>query len=236
VSDVREKDQGSETPTDGDGVSPKRLTRKEKQANTRSRLLRSAGKVFCRKGMDRGSIDEVAEDAGYTKGAFYANFKSKEELFLAMLDERFAERLEEIDRIAAGGGPLEAQAREAGADFARHLGADPEWERLFFEFTAYAARNEDFRQELVTRYRALRERIAEAYLRGAERAGVEPPLPVEHVAMMTFAMANGFALEKLLEPDTVPNELYGTMLAIFFTGLRKLVEEREGAATSAGGA
>jgi AcrR family transcriptional regulator len=182
--------------------------------------------------MDRGSIDEVAEDAGYTKGAFYANFKSKEELFLAMLDERFAERLEEIDRIAAGGGPLEAQAREAGADFARHLGADPEWERLFFEFTAYAARNEDFRQELVTRYRALRERIAEAYLHGAERAGVEPPLPVEQVAMMTFAMANGFALEKLLEPDTVPDELYGTMLAIFFTGLRKLVEEREGAAKS----
>ena len=95
---------------------PRRLTRKQKQADTRSRLMRSAAKVFCRKGMAGGSIDEVAQDAGYTKGAFYANFKSKEELFLAMLDERFAQRLEEINRVATAGGGLEEQAREAGAD------------------------------------------------------------------------------------------------------------------------
>jgi AcrR family transcriptional regulator len=216
-------------------VTRKRLTRKEKQADTRSRLLRSATKVFCRKGMDRGSVEEVAGDAGFTKGAFYANFKSKEELFLAMLDERFGERLDEIDRISEAGGPLESQVREAGEDFARGLGADPVWQRLFFEFTAYAARNDDFRQELVTRYRALRNRIAAVYARGAERAGVEPPLPVDEVAMMTFAMANGFALEKLLEPETVPDELYGAMLAVFFTGLRTLVEERDGAALAGAG-
>jgi AcrR family transcriptional regulator len=125
-------------------VTRKRLTRKEKQADTRSRLLRSAAKVFCRKGMDRGSVEEVAGDAGFTKGASYANFKSKEELFLAMLDERFGERLDEIDRISEAGGPLESQVREAGEDFARGLGADPVWQRLFFEFTAYAARNDDF--------------------------------------------------------------------------------------------
>ena len=216
-------------------MTRKRLTRKEKQADTRSRLLRSAAKVFCRKGMDRGSVEEVAGDAGFTKGAFYANFKSKEELFLAMLDERFGERIDEIDRIAEAGGPLESQVRGAGEDFAHGLGADPVWQRLFFEFTAYAARNDDFRQELVTRYRALRDRIAAVYARGAERAGVESPLPVDHVAMMTFAMANGFALEKLLEPETVPDELYGTMLAVFFTGLRTLVEERDGAALAGAG-
>jgi AcrR family transcriptional regulator len=214
-------------------MTARRLTRKERQAKTRSRLLSSAAKVFCRKGMEGGSIDEVAGAAGFTKGAFYANFKNKEELFLAMLDERFAERLEEIDRIAAGGGGLEAQAREAGTEFARCLADDPEWQRLFFEFTAYATRNDDFRQELATRYRALRERIAEVYRQGAEHVGVEPPLPADEVAMMTFAMANGFALEKLLEPDTVPDELYATMLAVFFTGLGKLLEET-GAAQAVG--
>ncbi|HYU61707.1 MAG TPA: TetR/AcrR family transcriptional regulator [Solirubrobacterales bacterium] len=205
---------------------PPRLTRKERKANTRSNLLRSAAKVFCRKGMEGGSIDEVAQDAGYTKGAFYANFKSKEELFLAMLDERFEERLEEIDRVAAAGGGIEDQAREAGADFARHLG-DDEWHRLFLEFTAYAARDEDFRQELTTRLRSLRERIAAVYRSTAEQAGTEPPLPVEQVAMMTFTMANGFALAKLLEPDEVPDELFGTMLAVLFTGLGAIATERE---------
>jgi AcrR family transcriptional regulator len=205
---------------------PRRLTRKEKQARTRTCLMSSAAKVFARRGMEQASIDEVAEDAGYTKGAFYANFKSKEELFLAMLDERFAERLEQCDRVMASGGSPVEQARQIGLDFMRYVAADPEWERLFFEFAAYAARNDEFRQELVTRYRSLRERIADSYRRRAEELGVEPPIPVEDLATMTFAMANGVALEKLLEPDAVPEDLYATMLSLFFTGLGDLAAER----------
>jgi AcrR family transcriptional regulator len=199
-----------------------RLTRKEKQAHTRTCLMEAAVRVFTKRGLQQASIDEVAEDAGYTKGAFYANFKSKEELFLAMLDERFAERLEEIDRVMSTSADVTDQAHEAGADFMRYVSADPEWQRLFFEFAAYAARNEEFRQELVTRYRALRDRIAQGLARRAEEAGVEPPLPVDQVALMTFAMANGVALERLLEPELVPDHLYGTMLASLFTGLKAL--------------
>jgi AcrR family transcriptional regulator len=206
-------------------MSPRRLSRKEKQAHTRSCLMKSAAKIFARRGLQQASIDEVAEDAGFTKGAFYANFKNKEELFLAMLDESFADRLEEIDRVMQSDDALEAQARQAGIDFLRHVGADPEWERLFFEFAAYAARNEEFRQELVTRYRSLRDRIGDLYRRRVEELGVESPVPVEDIALMTFAMANGIALEKLLEPEAVSDELYGTMLMIFFTGLRALVED-----------
>jgi AcrR family transcriptional regulator len=208
-------------------MARKRLTRKEKQAHTRSCLMQSAAKIFARRGLQQASIDEVAEDAGFTKGAFYANFKSKEELFLAMLDERFAERLKEIDRVLATEAEPEAQARQAGADFSRYVSADPEWQRLFFEFTAYAARNEEFRDELVTRYRTLRDRIAETYGRRAEELGVISPVPLEEVSLMTFAMANGVALEKLLEPEAVSDELYGTMLMIFFAGLRALAESAQ---------
>jgi AcrR family transcriptional regulator len=213
---------------------PPRLTRKEKQAHTRSCLMKSAAKVFARRGLQQASIDEVAGEAGYTKGAFYANFKSKEELFLAMLDERFAERLEQIELAAASDADLDSQVRQASADFTEYISADPEWQRLFFEFSAYAARNEDFRQELVTRYRALRERIAEVYARAAEQAGVEPPIPVDQVAVMTFAMANGIALEKLLEPETVSDDAYGTMLAIFFRGLAAMVEDAAQTSDGAG--
>ena len=209
-----------------------RLTRKEKQAHTRFCLMEAAARVFAKRGLQQASIDEVAEDAGYTKGAFYANFKSKEELFLAMLDERFAERLEEIDRVMSTSADVTDQAHEAGADFMRYVSADPEWQRLFFEFAAYAARNEEFRQELVTRYRTLRDRIAQGLARRAEEAGVEPPLPVDQVALMTFAMANGVALERLLEPELVPDHLYGTMLASLFTGLKALHEAPEEAPAS----
>jgi AcrR family transcriptional regulator len=204
---------------------PRRRTRKEQQAHTRSCLMTSAAKVFARRGLQQASIDEVAEDAGYTKGAFYANFKSKEELFLAMLDERFARRIEEIDRAARDHGAPEEQARRAGQDFGRYIHADPEWQRLFFEFTAHAARNDEFRQELVTRYRALRERIAAVYERRAHELGLELPVPFEQVALMTVAMANGVALERLLDGDAVPDDLFGTMMLVFFTGLRALASD-----------
>jgi AcrR family transcriptional regulator len=190
--------------------------------------MKSAAKVFARRGLQQASIDEVAGDAGFTKGAFYANFKSKEELFLAMLDERFAGRIEEIDRVAADDIEPEEQARRAGLDFSHYLAADPEWQRLFFEFAAHAARNDDFREELVTRYSALRRRIAAVYERRAEELGVEPPVPHDQIAVMTFAMANGIALEQLLEPDAVPDDLFGTMLMVFFTGLRTLAAEGAG--------
>ena len=199
-----------------------RLTRKEKQAHTRECLMQSAARVFTRRGLQQASIDEVAEDAGFTKGAFYANFKSKEELFLAMLDERFSERIEEIERVIAGEGTTAEKAQRAGDDFTQMIVADPEWQRLFFEFSAYAARNDEFREELVTRYRSMRDRIAAALRARAEAAGFESALPYDHIALMTCAMANGVALEKLLEGEEVPDDLYGTMLTLLFAGLDSL--------------
>jgi AcrR family transcriptional regulator len=203
-----------------------RMTREERRAHTRTCLMEAAGRIFSRRGLQQASIDEVAEEAGFTKGAFYANFRSKEELFLAMLDERFAMRLAEIEEVVGSGEELEEQTRRAGEDFTRSIRSNPEWERLFLEFAAYAARNSDFRAELVTRYRSLREAMAEAFARYCEAHDVEPPIPIQQVALMTFAMANGFALEQLLEPEDVDDDVYSSMLLVFFTGLRALAEQR----------
>jgi AcrR family transcriptional regulator len=203
-----------------------RRSRAEQRAHTRTCLMEAAGKIFSRRGLQQASIDEVAEEAGFTKGAFYANFRSKEELFLAMLDERFAGRLAEIEQVVASDDDLEDQARRAGDDFTRYVRADPEWERLFFEFAAHAARNDDFRAELVTRYRSLREAMSTAFARWCEAHEIDPPVPLDRVALMIFSMANGFALEQLLEPDDVDDDVYATMLLVFFTGLRTLAEQR----------
>ena len=139
-----------------------------------------------------------------------------------MLDERFAQRLAEIERIVESDAEVEDQVREAGSDFASYVLADPQWQRLFFEFAAYAARHEDFRRELVKRYALLRDRIADVYRRRIERLGITAPVPVEQVSVMTFAMANGVALEALLEPEAVSEDLFSTMLTVFFTGLGEL--------------
>jgi AcrR family transcriptional regulator len=197
------------------------VKRREKQAATRSSLLRSAARVFCRKGLEGASIDEVAADAGYTKGAFYANFKSKEELFLVMLDERFAVEIERLDRALAGTEEPAEEARHATQDFVRSMGRDQEWRKLYFEFVAYAARNEQFRQELATRHRALRQRMAEILRRWSADFPATPPFPIEDIATMTDFMADGFLLDQLIDPD-LDEELLATLMLIFVRGLQAL--------------
>jgi AcrR family transcriptional regulator len=196
------------------------LSRLEKQQRTREALLTAASKLFCRRGLEGTSIDEVAEAAGYTKGAFYANFKSKEELFLVMLDEKFSHELERIDRALAGTAEPDQEARAAAADYI-HFASDDEWPRLYFEFAAHAARNEEFRQELATRQQAMRDRLVKVYERWSKDFPVDPPLPLADIAAMTYFMADGFLVDHLIEPG-LSEDLYTTMLGVFFRGLEAM--------------
>ena len=201
-------------------VKTRAMTRHEKQQQTRGALLRAAAKLFSERGLEGASIDEIAEAAGYTKGAFYANFGSKEELFLVMMDEKFSSELERIDRALAGTDEPRDEAREAAAEF-MHLASDEDWPRLYFQFAAHAARNEEFREEFATRQRAMRERIVKVYRRWSKDFPAQPPLPIEDIAAMTFFMADGFLVDKLLDPG-LRDELYPTMLAVFFRGLEAM--------------
>jgi AcrR family transcriptional regulator len=196
-------------------------TRREKQQRTRSSLLRAAAKVFCKRGLEGASIDEVTEQAGFTKGAFYANFRNKEELFLVMLDEKFAAELERLDRALAGADEPHDEARSAAADFIHFARSDPDWPRLYLHFAAHAARNEDFRRELATRQRAMRERLVKIYERWTADFPALPPLPLEDITAMTYFMADGFLVDQLIEPE-LSEELYTTMLSVFFRGLEAM--------------
>ena len=193
------------------------LSRAEKQEQTRESLLKAASKLFCRRGLEGTSIDQIAEAAGYTKGAFYANFKSKEELFLVMLDEKFAHELERIDQSLPGADDPDLEAREAAAEYI-HFASGDEWPRLYFGFAAHAARNEEFREELATRQRAMRDRLVSVYERWINHYGVDPPLPLADIAAMTYFMADGFLVDRLIEPG-LDEDLYPAMLAVFFRGL-----------------
>jgi AcrR family transcriptional regulator len=171
------------------------MTRAERRARTRSELLDSAARVFARRGLHAGSVEQVAEEAGLTKGAVYSNFASKEELFLAMLAERYAERLRELRAIAGAAETPEATMQAGGVDFAATLDADPEWAALYVEVAAI----------------------------GAEQAGhFEAPFPPERIAAMLLAIGNGFALEHRLDPEAVPAEVMPELLAVFAAGLRAM--------------
>jgi AcrR family transcriptional regulator len=203
-----------------------RPTRGERQSATRAALLRSASRSICEHGMHGASIDRIAQEAGYTKGAFYANFASKEELFLVMLDEKFASELERLEAAMAGSGEPADEARQAAEEFLSYVDRDPEWPRLSQEFAAHAARNDGFRAEFAARQRELRARMAEVFARWASAFGVEAPLPPADLAAMTFFMADGFLLDRIIDPE-LDDGLYATMFEVFMRGLGAMAEVRQ---------
>jgi AcrR family transcriptional regulator len=211
-------------------MSDQTLTRREKQRHTRKCLLEAAAKIFSQQGLEGTSVEQVAQSAGYTKGAFYANFKSKEELFLVMLDERFAEELDRLDELLAGTQePLE-EATAAATDFIRFTSG--EWSRLYFQFVAHAAQDEDFRQELATRTKAMRARFTEVFVRWKEGFDKVAPIPQEDITAMLCFMADGFLVDRLVEPE-LPDQLYTKMIEVFLRGLEAMAEDVGGASPTA---
>lgn len=201
-------------------MAPERLTRDESKARTRSRLLAAAAEEFAERGLDRTTIERVAERAGYSKGAFYANFEDKDQLCLVMLDETFSEYLAGFTAALAEPGEPERRARRAGDHLSRAAQDDPAGQRLFFEFAIYALRNEEFRLSLVHRYEHLRSQVEETFRRRSQEMGVESPIPMNRLAKMMFITGIGAAFGTLLEPESLDEDLYGETLVIFFAGLR----------------
>jgi AcrR family transcriptional regulator len=202
------------------------LTRAERQASTRAALLRSASRLICRHGMQGASIDAIAADAGFTKGAFYANFASKQALFLTMLEQKFAMALSDLEAAMPGAGVPAEEADRAAERFLAYANSDPQWPRLYQEFATLAARDEQFREQLAARVRELRERMAAVFEHWAASYGVKPTLAPGEVAAMTFFMADGFLLHRLIEPG-LEESLYPKMVGVFMQGLLAQLESAQ---------
>src|SRR4051812_17686336 len=126
------------------GLMPRaaaRLSREEKKAMTRTKLLDAAATVFARKGFAGASLDDVAEEAGLTKGAVYSNFANKDELISTLLDERLDRPQERITELVDRTQPPEVQAQQAATIFMSMVEREREAHLLGVEFMAYLARN-----------------------------------------------------------------------------------------------
>lgn len=170
-----------------------RLTRDESRTQTRERLLASAARAFARSGYGGASIDEIAEDAGYSKGAFYSNFPSKEAIFLALLEEH------KLQQIAAVRAMLDtsdvASLMQTLGGWLDGKGDEGDFALLAVEIELQARRS----ATLSAGYEALQARFqAElvAFIQAVfARLGLEPPAPVDEIAATFVAIANGCALQ-----------------------------------------
>ncbi len=200
--------------------------RDEQKAATRLRLLDAAEAVFARRGFHGAAVDEIAREAGATTGALYASFAGKEDLFLQLFDHTMARDVRGYSE-ASGGRATAEEAARAGADrWMEVLAERPAYFPLFIEFWAYAVREPAVRERFAERFATFRRATGQIVAAGAHARGIElGPEQVERSGMLVNALANGLALERMVDPDAVPDELFGDLLVLIFNGLEALAHQ-----------
>jgi AcrR family transcriptional regulator len=183
-----------------------RLSRSESQARTRKQLIDAATVVFARRGFRGASIEDVAEQAGYSKGAVYSNFRSKDALFLAVLETRLQERVEFYRSLAR-----HAEAWP-GQDFAALLPrldepGEETWCLLQVEFWLYAMRHPPVRRRMAVLYRQFRAHLAPLVVPYTV-AGVEPA----EIVAAVMALYHSLTLQWHSDPSAIRPDLVTRIL------------------------
>jgi len=180
-------------------MSP-RLSRAEQNGRNRALLLAAARRVFLERGYYAATLDQIADEAGFSKGAVYSRFASKADMFLALLEDRIAERAAQNAELA---GELASTGNFAALlDLAERAerGA-PGWRLLVTEFRVHAARD----PELNRRYAALHARavdgVAQVFAEISKEGAAGLLLPPRQLAELWLTIETGRALEQIADPD-----------------------------------
>jgi AcrR family transcriptional regulator len=178
-------------------------TRAERQAQTRGELVDAAERLFTAQGFHATSIDAVAAEAGFTKGAVYSNFASKEDLFFGVYERRVDRRLAEIEAILAEAPTLAEGIERMIPGNRGRPERDDGWMAVFFEFWAHALRHPQLRERFAAQHRRVIDVLAAAMI----ESGQELPDDPHKLATARYAMQLGLQLERLTQPDLVDERL-----------------------------
>ncbi|MGQ0432503.1 MAG: TetR/AcrR family transcriptional regulator [Microthrixaceae bacterium] len=183
-----------------------RLTRTETKAATRGRLLHAAMTIFAKEGFEGSSVKRIADEAGYTTGALYAHFASKEDLFLTLLEERYETKLTDVAELVA---TPDHQARDdaVAERFANLRSIEGDWDLLATEFWLYAVRHPHVHHKLADRYRVLRTGVATMIETELARRGTQAALPADQLATIVIALGDGLGSLRRIDPDAAPSHL-----------------------------
>src|ERR1700742_2697971 len=170
--------------------------------DTCEKLFEAAAQVFEEQGIGGASIEAIAAAAGFSRGAFYSNFKSKYELIIAMLEEHVAQSIQRNrDLLEKHKDPDDFIQALKSMDRTRQdpLGRSP---LLHMEMILYVARAEQRRPELAKRLRARRKLIADIVETALNNSGRSGTLKLAWTASIALALEDGFRLHRLIDPET----------------------------------
>ncbi len=197
----------------------KKLSRKEAQEVTRIRLIEEATRIFTRYGFEKVSVDTIAREVGMTKGAVYANFTTKEDLFLAVLDHFMNQEDQVLEAILVQ--PASTRIDALRTYFVNAFTHSHDWRLLITEFWLHAARNPTLRQQYALRYQKRRRKIAqfiERYLSEEDREG---SLTSEVLASVIIAVSNGLEMQQIIDSEAIPDHLFVAILSLLVQQLSK---------------
>ncbi len=185
---------------------------------TRKKLLAAAEKTFARDGFEAARLEDIASLAGYTRGAFYANFKSKEDIFFALLEEWVGRRIAEVSAVLARENTPEKRLRAVREHYAQ-IAKDRRLALLSLEFKLFAIRHPEAHARLRARQRPLRACGGELVRRIANEIGRDLPISSAGAATGLGALSNALLLEHLVDNTIVTDKDIRYLLGAFFDAI-----------------
>jgi AcrR family transcriptional regulator len=199
----------------------KRLTREERKAQTRARLIESAQALFARHGYEGTSIDQIATDAGYTRGAFYANFADKEALMRELISQGFEGDLAGITQMAgAASGQLdEADIARFYGRLARSFYEEPSNTLWMLEFQLAAVRHPELRNAYGEQFSRLRGAVRNIILETFSESTPAKQKDAARFADVFIAVLSGVSLIKILDPEEIDEAIFEDTFRALVAGI-----------------
>lgn len=190
------------------------LTAERRRQQTREYLLQAAAQVFAERGFHAASLDEVAAAAGFTKGAVYSNFKNKEDLFLALLEDSYAREMTALRAtIERSDVPPEARIGDFVSLIGGELDRAPNMGALYLEFHLYALRNPAARARMNELEQEDIRAIGEILEVERRQRGIEVEEPADRTARIIVALFRGISMMRTANPEVAGEELLEAAIA-----------------------
>lgn len=189
-------------------VKPERT--RPTRGEVRDRILDAAATVFAAEGFAGATIDAIGQAAGFTKGAVYSNFGSKDELFLALLDREVEHRGEQIATALERGHDITAAARSLSRSVLDSVHGHADYYVLFVEYWLRAVRDPQLRERFIERRRAAA--ADQANVIGASTATAASGRQLADLAQLVVTINLGIAMEEVLRPGTIDPDLLAQLI------------------------
>ena len=200
----------------------KRLTREQSRALTREKIFEAAGKAFARRGYAGAAVDEIAEEAGFSRGAFYFNFTSKDDLFLQLIERQLRYLTEDAHSIISGSSSAEETLRRLREFYILIRSQDKTAYLLITEAQLYAIRNTRFRSKLTALFREVHQNLVLSLQQLNEQTGLHEPVSPPVLALTALALSQGLMLYSMMDSKTYSSDMVSLASELVFDRLLHL--------------